>query len=115
MRAHREVQSLRLYSRAVQKRIGRYQLQRTTPVSSHCNFPEIFRPDLIFLDEALHARGLNSLTPIALFSPVVWVFVGDFRQTRLFVPGSGNTTDNFKNRTSSVVARKITSSRERSQ
>lgn len=57
----------------------------TTPVSSYGNFPQMFLPDLIFLDEAPHARELTSLIPIAFFAPIIWVFTGDFRQTRPFV------------------------------
>lgn len=57
----------------------------TTPVSSYGSLSEMFRADIVFVDEAPHARELTSLIPIAFFSPIVWIFTGDFRQTRPFV------------------------------
>ncbi|SPO00167.1 uncharacterized protein DNG_03017 [Cephalotrichum gorgonifer] len=62
----------------------------TTPVSAYGNFPQMFPADIVFLDEAPHARELTSLIPIAFFSPIVWIFTGDFRQTKPFVASSGS-------------------------
>lgn len=57
----------------------------TTPVSSYGSLSDMFLADIVFVDEAPHARELTSLIPIAFFSPLVWIFTGDFRQTRPFV------------------------------
>jgi len=62
----------------------------TTPVAAYGNFPKMYHPDVVFLDEAPHARELTSLIPIAFFSPKVWIYTGDFRQTRPFVAGLAN-------------------------
>ncbi|PKS09190.1 hypothetical protein jhhlp_003804 [Lomentospora prolificans] len=64
----------------------------TTPVSAYGRFPQMFHPDIIFLDEAPHARELTSLIPIAFFSPRAWVYTGDFRQTRPFVADAAHTS-----------------------
>lgn len=89
----REAQSLRgCVYRLYKNVLNEVDFIATTPVSSHGSFSEMFRPDIVFLDEAPHARELTSLIPIAFFSPIVWIFTGDFRQTRPFVASSGNKT-----------------------
>jgi hypothetical protein len=60
----------------------------TTPVSAAGKFASMFSPDLVFLDEAPHARELTSLIPISSFKPIAWIFSGDYRQTRPFVTRS---------------------------
>lgn len=57
----------------------------TTPVATYGQFSKLFDPDLIFIDEAPHARELTTLIPIAFFSPLAWIFTGDVHQTRPFV------------------------------
>ncbi|RDA90661.1 hypothetical protein CP533_6825 [Ophiocordyceps camponoti-saundersi (nom. inval.)] len=57
----------------------------TTPVATFGHFSKLFRPDLVVMDEAPHARELTSLIPIAFFSPLAWIFTGDVNQTRPFV------------------------------
>lgn len=90
----REAQSLRrCVYRLYEDVLKEVDFIATTPVSSYGNFPQMFRPDLIFVDEAPHARELTSLIPIAFFSPIVWIFTGDFRQTRPFVASPGNEVD----------------------
>ncbi|PHH88830.1 hypothetical protein CDD83_6988 [Cordyceps sp. RAO-2017] len=57
----------------------------TTPVAAYGSFPQLFAPDLIFMDEAPHCRELSSLIAIAFFTPLAWIFTGDVKQTRPFV------------------------------
>ena len=57
----------------------------TTPVAAQGGFSKLFEPDLIFVDEAPHARELTTLIPIAYYSPLAWIFTGDVKQTRPFV------------------------------
>lgn len=57
----------------------------TTPVATYGGFSKLFEPDLIFVDEAPHARELTTLIPIAYYSPLAWIFTGDVKQTRPFV------------------------------
>ncbi|PNY22687.1 ATP-dependent helicase [Tolypocladium capitatum] len=61
----------------------------TTPVAACGGFSKLFEPDLIFMDEAPHARELTTLIPIAYYSPLAWIFTGDVKQTRPFVKSSG--------------------------
>lgn len=60
----------------------------TTPVAAYGQFASYFHPDLIFVDEASHARELTTLIPLAYFTPLVWIFSGDVKQTRPFVKDS---------------------------
>lgn len=60
----------------------------TTPVAASGSFSKFFRPDIIFMDEAPHARELTTLIPIAYFNPLAWIFTGDVKQTRPFVDSS---------------------------
>ncbi|KAK4163343.1 P-loop containing nucleoside triphosphate hydrolase protein [Cladorrhinum sp. PSN259] len=60
----------------------------TTPVAAHNHFKGMFRPDLVYFDEAPHARELCNLIAIANFDPMAWIFCGDYRQTVPYV-GSG--------------------------
>ncbi|KEY68635.1 hypothetical protein S7711_00515 [Stachybotrys chartarum IBT 7711] len=64
----------------------------TTPVATYGRFSKLFRPDIIFVDEAPHARELTTLIPIAFFDPFVWILTGDVNQTRPFVK-SGNRAE----------------------
>ncbi|KAF5656465.1 atp-dependent helicase [Fusarium heterosporum] len=57
----------------------------TTPVAAYGGFSKLFDPEVIFIDEAPHARELTTLIPIAFFKPVAWIFTGDVNQTRPFV------------------------------
>ncbi|KJZ75776.1 hypothetical protein HIM_04933 [Hirsutella minnesotensis 3608] len=57
----------------------------TTPVATYGGFSKLFKPDLIFIDEAPHTRELTSLMAIAFFTPLAWIFTGDVKQTRPFV------------------------------
>ena len=57
----------------------------TTPVAASGSFPHLFHPDIIFVDEAPHARELTTMIPIAYFEPLAWIFTGDVKQTRPFV------------------------------
>lgn len=61
----------------------------TTPVAASQYFYGMFEPDLVFFDEAPHARELANLIAIAAFSPVAWIFSGDHRQTRPHVGSKG--------------------------
>ncbi|KAF5621743.1 atp-dependent helicase [Fusarium sp. NRRL 52700] len=67
----------------------------TTPVAAYGGFAKLFKPDVIFMDEAPHARELTTLIPIAFFEPIVWIFTGDVKQTRPFVK-SGDPRDALK-------------------
>ncbi|PFH62770.1 hypothetical protein XA68_11993 [Ophiocordyceps unilateralis] len=57
----------------------------TTPVATFGHFAKLYQPDIVFMDEAPHARELTSLIPIAFYSPLAWIFTGDVNQTRPFV------------------------------
>ncbi|KAF4583045.1 nonsense-mediated mRNA decay protein 1 [Ophiocordyceps camponoti-floridani] len=57
----------------------------TTPVAAYGHFSKLFAPDIIFMDEAPHARELTTLIPIAFYSPLAWIFSGDVNQTQPFV------------------------------
>ncbi|OAA42753.1 hypothetical protein NOR_04884 [Metarhizium rileyi] len=61
----------------------------TTPVAAYGRFSKIFKPDLIFVDEASHARELTTLIPLAYFTPKAWIFTGDVKQTQPFVKDAG--------------------------
>ncbi|KAM0193877.1 hypothetical protein ACHAPQ_010975 [Fusarium lateritium] len=67
----------------------------TTPVAAYGSFSKLFKPDVIFVDEAPHARELTTLIPIAFFEPIAWIFTGDVNQTRPFVK-SGDARDALK-------------------
>ncbi|KZL86342.1 nonsense-mediated mrna decay protein 1 [Colletotrichum incanum] len=60
----------------------------TTPVGAAGYLSKMFRPDIVFLDEAAHARELTAMIPIALYSPHAFILTGDTRQTRPFVEGA---------------------------
>lgn len=64
----------------------------TTPAATYGTFAKLFRPEVIFIDEAPHARELTTLMPIAYFDPFVWIFTGDVEQTQPFVK-SGDRRD----------------------
>ncbi|KAK4152977.1 P-loop containing nucleoside triphosphate hydrolase protein [Chaetomidium leptoderma] len=66
----------------------------TTPVAASNHFNGMFKPDLVYFDEAPHARELTNLIAIANFEPLAWVFCGDHRQT---VPYVGSTTSDCEN------------------
>ncbi|GAB1318432.1 P-loop containing nucleoside triphosphate hydrolase protein [Madurella fahalii] len=57
----------------------------TTPVAASNHFRGMFKPDLVYFDEAPHARELSNLIAIANFDPIAWIFCGDYRQTVPFV------------------------------
>ncbi|OHF03461.1 nonsense-mediated mRNA decay protein 1 [Colletotrichum orchidophilum] len=63
----------------------------TTPVAASGYLSKKFTPDIVFLDEAAHARELTALIPIALYSPCAFILTGDTRQTRPFVEGGKGT------------------------
>ncbi|KAK4182177.1 P-loop containing nucleoside triphosphate hydrolase protein [Podospora australis] len=67
----------------------------TTPVAASNHFRGMFRPDLVYFDEAPHARELCNLIAIANFDPLVWVMSGDHRQTRPYVGSAGPTSENL--------------------
>ncbi|KAL4722381.1 hypothetical protein ACLX1H_010733 [Fusarium chlamydosporum] len=67
----------------------------TTPVAVYGGFSKNFKPDIIFVDEAPHARELTTLIPIAYFEPIAWIFTGDVNQTRPFVK-SGDIRDTVR-------------------
>ncbi|KAF9879401.1 nonsense-mediated mRNA decay protein 1 [Colletotrichum karsti] len=60
----------------------------TTPVGASGQLSEDFKPDLVFVDEAAHARELTSLIPLAFTPARAYIFTGDTRQTRPFVKGA---------------------------
>ncbi|OLN96531.1 Regulator of nonsense transcripts 1-like protein 1 [Colletotrichum chlorophyti] len=60
----------------------------TTPVGASGKLSKIFKADLVFLDEAAHARELTSMIPLAFYSARAYIFTGDTRQTRPFVEGT---------------------------
>src|SRR5690606_20747915 len=51
----------------------------TTPVAASNHFRDMFKPDLVYFDEAPHARELSNLIAIANFDPIAWIFCGDHR------------------------------------
>lgn len=58
----------------------------TTPVAAaHRSFADHFEPDIIFYDEAAHARELSTLIPLAFFNAKACVFIGDHRQVTPYV------------------------------
>ncbi|KAK4219022.1 P-loop containing nucleoside triphosphate hydrolase protein [Rhypophila decipiens] len=61
----------------------------TTPVAAFCHFGGMFEPDLVFFDEAAHARELSTLIAISFFTPLAWFLVGDWHQTSPYVGHSG--------------------------
>ncbi|KAM5366038.1 hypothetical protein ACJZ2D_010716 [Fusarium nematophilum] len=67
----------------------------TTPVAAYGSFSKLFKPEVVFVDEAPHARELTSLIPISFFEPIAWIFTGDVKQTRPFVK-SGDRRDALK-------------------
>ncbi|KAL6917785.1 hypothetical protein ACHAPO_000408 [Fusarium lateritium] len=67
----------------------------TTPVAAYGGFSKYFKPEIIFIDEAPHARELTTLIPVAYFEPLAWIFTGDVNQTRPFVK-SGDLRDTAK-------------------
>ncbi|KAJ3520073.1 hypothetical protein NM208_g13870 [Fusarium decemcellulare] len=67
----------------------------TTPVAAYGSFAKLFRPEVVFIDEAPHARELTTLIPIAFFDPIAWILTGDVNQTRPFVK-SGDRRDAVK-------------------
>ncbi|KAK4458386.1 P-loop containing nucleoside triphosphate hydrolase protein [Cladorrhinum samala] len=66
----------------------------TTPVAAHNHFKGLFRPDLVYFDEAPHARELCNLIAIANFEPIAWIFCGDYRQTVPYVGSGGPDCEN---------------------
>lgn len=78
---HMRSQVSRLY-RTV---LARTDFVATTPVAAYGRLSKFFKPDLIFIDEASHARELTTLIPLAYFSPKAWIFTGDVKQTQPFV------------------------------
>ncbi|KAK1493153.1 nonsense-mediated mRNA decay protein 1 [Colletotrichum tamarilloi] len=71
--------------------IGDADFIATTPVGASGYLSKNFHPDIVFLDEAAHARELTTLIPIALYSPCAFILTGDTRQTRPFVEGGKGT------------------------
>ncbi|KAH6888119.1 P-loop containing nucleoside triphosphate hydrolase protein [Thelonectria olida] len=67
----------------------------TTPVAAYGSFSKLFRADIVFVDEAPHARELTTLIPLAFFEPIAWILTGDVNQTRPFVKG-GDRRDTKK-------------------
>ncbi|OAQ68585.1 nonsense-mediated mRNA decay protein 1 [Pochonia chlamydosporia 170] len=63
----------------------------TTPVAASGRFSKFFQPDIIFVDEASHARELTTLIPLAYFTPKAWIFTGDVKQTQPFVRDARET------------------------
>lgn len=81
-----------MVSQLYQTVLAKTDFVATTPVAAYGSFSRLFRPDVIFIDEAPHARELTTLIPIALFDPIAWIFSGDVKQTRPFVK-SGDKRD----------------------
>ncbi|KAG5982439.1 hypothetical protein E4U55_001887 [Claviceps digitariae] len=75
----------RLVAKLYRVVLARTDFIATTPVAAFGRFSRSFRPDLIFVDEASHARELTTLIPLAYYSPKAWIFTGDVKQTRPFV------------------------------
>ncbi|RFU78586.1 hypothetical protein TARUN_3629 [Trichoderma arundinaceum] len=66
----------------------------TTPVAASGSFATLFRPEIIFMDEAPHARELTTLIPMAYFDPLAWIFTGDVKQTPLSIAATLRVTQN---------------------
>ncbi|KAK4142181.1 P-loop containing nucleoside triphosphate hydrolase protein, partial [Dichotomopilus funicola] len=66
----------------------------TTPVAASNHFKGMFKPDLVYFDEAPHARELTNLIAIANFEPIAYIFCGDHRQTIPFVGSAGDDDEN---------------------
>jgi len=75
----------RLVAKLYRVVLARTDFIATTPVAAFGRFSRFFKPDLIFVDEASHARELTTLIPLAYYSPKAWIFTGDVKQTRPFV------------------------------
>lgn len=104
----REAQSLRgCVYRLYEDVLKEADFIATTPVSSYGSLSEMFQADIVFVDEAPHARELTSLIPIAFFSPIVWIFTGDFRQTRPFV-STPTASDNDSNLLANPYGKQMT-------
>ncbi|KAH6857097.1 P-loop containing nucleoside triphosphate hydrolase protein [Chaetomium sp. MPI-CAGE-AT-0009] len=67
----------------------------TTPVAASNHFNGMFKPDLVYFDEAPHARELTNLIAIANFDPIAWIFCGDHRQTIPYVGSATPGCDNI--------------------
>jgi len=48
----------------------------------------MFKPDLVYFDEAPHAHELSNLIAIDNFNPIAWIFCGDYCQTIPYVGSS---------------------------
>ncbi|KAG6016139.1 hypothetical protein E4U54_002234 [Claviceps lovelessii] len=75
----------RLVSKLYRVVLARTDFIATTPVAAFGKFSRFFQPDLIFVDEASHARELTTLISLAYYSPKAWIFTGDVKQTQPFV------------------------------
>ncbi|KAK2608673.1 hypothetical protein QQS21_002784 [Conoideocrella luteorostrata] len=74
--------------------LARTDFIATTPVAAYGRgFSKFFKPDLVFVDEASHARELTTLIPLAYFSPKAWIFTGDVKQTQPFVQNAKKNND----------------------
>ncbi|KAK5663155.1 hypothetical protein OQA88_6572 [Cercophora sp. LCS_1] len=65
----------------------------TTPVAAKRHLTDVFKPKIVILDEAGHARELSAMIPLAFFEPKVWFFTGDHRQTDPYSAARGD--DNY--------------------
>ena len=71
-----------LYSRTLQEA----DFIATTPVAAaHWYFACHFDADIVFYDEAAHARELSTLIPIAFFDAKAYFFIGDHKQVMPYV------------------------------
>lgn len=61
----------------------------TTPAAAAGSFSNLFKPDVVFVDEAPHARELTTLIAIAYYNPIAWILTGDVQQTQPFVKAKG--------------------------
>ncbi|KAL7808045.1 P-loop containing nucleoside triphosphate hydrolase protein [Trichoderma aethiopicum] len=66
------------------------QIETEDVLAAAGSFSHFFRPEIVFVDEAPHARELTTLIPLAYFDPVAWIFTGDVKQTRPFVNDCGS-------------------------
>jgi len=95
----------------------------TTPVAAATRFPKLFKPQIVFIDEAPHAREATSLIPIAFFEPKVWILTGDHLQTRPYVANVGayvsndsqTTVEKYRLRTNPWAKQLAVSTMERAQ
>ncbi|TLD22388.1 hypothetical protein PspLS_08129 [Pyricularia sp. CBS 133598] len=81
--------------RAATENLYRHTLEEVdflaaTPIAAASLADGRFKPDIVLFDEAPHARELANLIPIAHFSPMAWIFTGDFRQTGCYVGSDKN-------------------------